>query len=327
MELPLPYEARPYRGQADHAAMASILTAYRQHAGNPEMSTAEQFDVNYANLTNCDVSTDIVVIEIANRGPVGYVRTSWEELQDGTRDYVLFAPMRPVHLTEALFAAMVAAQEDHMRPMAAGVAKARFRSYSPHPGPGLAATGEAAWLEALGYSAVRFTAALQRPDLEDIPDRQLPDGVEIRPVTPEMIRPILEAHHENFRDDWDFTEATEEDFKRMLDDPLLDPSLWKIAWVGDTVVGQVKSFINAEENAEMGYLRGYTEYISTHVEWRNKGIAGALLAASLRELKARGMTEAALGADADNPGGAFQLYTKMGFQLRSYEAAYAKALT
>jgi ribosomal protein S18 acetylase RimI-like enzyme len=222
---------------------------------------------------------------------------------------------------------MVAAQEDHMRPMAAGVAKARFRSYSPHPGPGLAATGEAAWLEALGYSAVRFTAALQRPDLEDIPDRQLPDGVEIRPVAPEMIRPILEAHHENFRDDWDFTEATEEDFKRMLDDPLLDPSLWKIAWVGDTVVGQVKSFINAEENAEMGYLRGYTEYISTHVEWRNKGIAGALLAASLRELKARGMTEAALGADTDNPGGAFQLYTKMGFQLRSYEAAYAKALT
>jgi hypothetical protein len=29
------------------------------------------------------------------------------------------------------------------------------------------------------------------------------------------------------------------------------------------------------------------------------------------------MTEAALGADTDNPGGAFQLYTKMGFQLRS----------
>jgi mycothiol synthase len=327
MKLPPPYGIRPYRGRADHPAMASILTEYRLHGGNPEMSTAEQFDVNYANLTNCDVATDIAVVETTGDEAVGYVRTSWDELQDGSRDYVLFAPMRPAHLTEPLFAAIVEGQEDHMRPMAEGVANARFRSYAPHPGPGLAATHEAAWLEAAGYEAVRFTASLQRPDLENIPDLPLPEGVEIRPVTSEMIRPILEAHHENFRDEWDFTEATEEDFQRMLADPLLDPSLWKIAWAGDVVVGQVKSFINAEENAEMGYLRGYTEYISTHVDWRNKGIAGSLLAASLRELKGRGMTEAALGADTDNPGGAFQLYTKMGFQLRSYEAAYAKALT
>jgi len=214
-----------------------------------------------------------------------------------------------------------------MRPMADGFANARFRAYAPHPGPGLAATREAAWLEAAGYAAVRFTASLVRPDLENIPDLPLPAGVEMRPVAPEMVRPILEAHHENFRGDWDFTEATEEDFRRMLDDPLRDETLWKIAWSGATVVGQVKSFINAEENTEMGYLRGYTEYISTHIDWRNKGIAGSLLAASLLELKARGMTEAALGADTDNPGGAFQLYTKMGFELRSYEAAYAKPLS
>ena len=59
----------------------------------------------------------------------------------------------------------------------------------------------------------------------------------------------------------------------------------------------------------------------------NKGIAGALLAASLHELKARGMAEAALGVDTENPGGAFQLYTKLGFELEAYEAAYAKPLT
>ena len=132
---------------------------------------------------------------------------------------------------------------------------------------------------------------------------------------------------EAFRGSWDFREATAGDFQQFLDDPLRDESMWKVAWAGDTVVGQVKSFINAEENAEMGYLRGYTENISTHAEWRNRGIAGALLASSLRELKNRGMTEAALKADTENPGGAFQLYTKMGFRLRSYEAAYAKPIT
>ena len=179
----------------------------------------------------------------------------------------------------------------------------------------------------LGYGAVRFEAVLVRPDLENIPDLALPGGVEVRSVTPEMLRPIFDTHWEAFRGSWDFREMKEEDFQEYIDDPMRDESLWKIAWVGDTVVGQVKSFINAEENSERGYLRGYTEYISTHALWRNQGIAGALIAMSLRELKARGMTQAALGVDTENPGGAFHLYTSLGFELRSYEAVYAKPLT
>ena len=75
-----------------------------------------------------------------------------------------------------------------------------------------------------------------------------------------------------------------------------------------------------------GYLRGYTEYISTHHDWRNRGIAGALLAMSLQASSGnRGMTEAALGVDTNNPGGAFQLYTKLGFELQAYQAVYAQA--
>ncbi len=327
MPLPAPYVARPYRGPADHAIMAKILAEYNQHAGLSEIPTADQFDVSYANLTNCDPATDIVVVETTGGEPAAYARVSWELLEEGSSDYILFGPTRPDHLAEPLFLAMVAAQETHLRPMADGVAHARFRAYAPHPGPGLAPTHESAWLESVGYRAIRFEASLVRPDLDDIPDRPLPEGVEIRPVTPETIRSIWEAHSEAFRGEWDFHVETEQDYRQFYDDPLRDESLWKIAWVGDTVVGQVKSFINAEENAEMGYLRGYTEYISTHAQWRNRGIAGALLAMSLGELKERGMTEAALGVDTGNPGGAFQLYTSLGFELRSYEAVYAKALS
>ena len=89
------------------------------------------------------------------------------------------------------------------------------------------------------------------------------------------------------------------------------------------VVGQVKSFINAEENATTGRLRGYTEFISTTLGWRGKGIARALIVASLHELKARGMTEAALGADTDNPQ-AFDLYRMLGFEVIAYQAQYDK---
>jgi ribosomal protein S18 acetylase RimI-like enzyme len=326
MDLPAPYVARSYRGPHDHPAMASILGEYRQHAGAAEHPTAEQFDNTYAHLINCDPASDVAIVE-ASGEPVGYVRTTWEELDDGTRDLVVFSPTRTAHLRQPLFDALLTAQESHLHPLAVGASSARFRAYAPHPGPGEEPTDESAWLEDRGYEAVRFGAWLVRPDLENIPDLSLPEGVELRAATPERLRRIFEAHWEAFRGDWDFQELTEEDYQQFVDDPLRDETMWKIAWAGDTVVGQVKSFINDEENAAMGYQRGYTENISTHAEWRNRGIAGALLAASLGEIKARGMTEAALGVDTSNPGGAFQLYQKLGFQLRAYEATYVKRLT
>jgi len=38
------------------------------------------------------------------------------------------------------------------------------------------------------------------------------------------------------------------------------------------------------------------------------------------------MTEAALGVDTNNPGGAFQLYTSLGFELVAYEVVYTKPI-
>lgn len=325
MLLPEPYRARRYRGNADHSEMAPVLAAYRLHLGEPEMVTAEDLDQHYAHLHDCDPDNDIAVIE-HDGDVVGYSRVSWDDLEGGIRDCVVFAPLRPDHLSEALFIALVAAQEAHMEPWGRAVATARYRAFASHPGPGLPPVDDAAWLEALGYRATHWSGWLVRPHLDDIPDASLPEGVELRPVAPEHVRPILEAHLEAFRGEWDFREPTEGDYLDMADHPHRDESLWKVAWAGDTVVGQVKSFINQPENAERGYQRGYTEHISTHRDWRNHGIAGALLSMSLRELKERGMTQAALGADINNPGGAFHLYTSLGFELQRYEAIYTKAI-
>jgi len=301
--------------------MVRVLAAARVAAGNPEMPTVEQFDVTYANLHDCDPATDIAIVE-KDGEMVAYTRTSFEDLGTGVRDLVVFTPILPGHADRTVFDALVAADEKHLRPAAEG--ETRFRAYASHPGPDAPAVGQSAWLEAAGYTATEWSAVLVRPHLDDIPERTLPEGVELRPVTEDQVRQILDAHFEAFRGEWDFREPLEEDYAELIDRPDRDVSLWRVAWAGDTVVGQVKTFINAEENAERGYLRGYTEYISTHAEWRNRGIAGALLAMSLEELRRRGMTEASLGVDTNNPGGAFQLYTSLGFELRAYEVVYTK---
>jgi ribosomal protein S18 acetylase RimI-like enzyme len=309
--------------------MAEVLAAHRVFHGNPSLPSAEQFDASYTHLVDCDPDTDIIVIEHVDGRSVemvGYGRTSWTDLETGVRDCVVFCPTHPDHLTQPLLRSLVGAQEQHMAPWAEQAEHARYRAYATHPGPGLAATGEAAWLELLDYRATEWEAWLVRPDLDGIPERRLPEGVEVRTVQPDQVRPIWEAHWEAFRGEWDFKEPTAADIDAELAEPFHDPSLWKVAWSGDQIVGQVKSYINHEENAERGYLRGYTEYISTHREWRNRGIASALLALSLYELKARGMTDAALGVDTNNPGGAFQVYTSLGFELQNYEAIYTKPI-
>ena len=327
MNLRAPYSARPYRGRTDHPAMAAVLAAYREHSGDPELPTVEQFDATYSHLTDCDPENDIVVVETTAGDVVGYCRASWNDLDSGRRDCVMFSPTMPEHLAEPLFSELVTAQEHHMKSWAEVVDDARFCAYAVHPGPGEPATREAAWLESMGYRATEWGASLVRPHLDDIPVRHLPDGVDVRPVRPEQVRAIWEAHWEAFRGEWDFKEPTSDDIDAALAEPYLDPSLWKIAWAGDQIVGQVKSYINPEENAARGHLRGYTEYISTHHDWRNRGIAGALLAMSLQELKRRGMTEAVLGVDTNNPGGAFQLYTSLGFELQNYEVVYTKQIS
>lgn len=301
--------------------MVRVLTAAREHAGDSEMPTLEQFGVAYSNLQDCDPANDIAVVEAGDE-VVAYTRTAFEDLATGVRDLIVFTPIRPEHADRPLFDALVRADEEHLRPT--GQPGSRFRAYASHPGPGLPAEGQSAWLEDAGYMATEWGASLVRPHLDDIPQRALPAGVELRAVTEQQIRPILDAHFEAFRGEWDFREPTKEDFREAIDHPDRDESLWRVAWAGDSVVGQVKSYINPAENAKRGYLRGYTEYISTHRDWRNRGIAGALLAMSLEELRRRGMTEAALGVDTNNPGGAFQLYTSLGFELRSYEVVHTK---
>ena len=78
-------------------------------------------------------------------------------------------------------------------------------------------------------------------------------------------------------------------FPMHLISPTFDPSLWRVAWDGDDVVGMVRSFINAGENAEYERKRGYTQYISVRRPWRRRGIARALLVMGLHALKERGV--------------------------------------
>jgi len=187
--------------------------------------------------------------------------------------------------------------------------------------------GVAELLVGAGYAVARRWYQMTRPLAGDIPDAPLPAGLEVRPALPAQYRQIWEADVEAFRDHWGFAEPPAAAYAEWLEDPVAMMSeLWQIAWDGDQVAGQVRSFINHQENAEQGRLRGYTECISVRRPWRRRGLAQALILRSVRLLQELGMTEAALGVDTQNTSGALRLYERCGFRPARSGALYRKPL-
>jgi ribosomal protein S18 acetylase RimI-like enzyme len=86
------------------------------------------------------------------------------------------------------------------------------------------------------------------------------------------------------------------------------------------------NFIYPAENKTLGQRRGWLDHVSVRRPWRRRGLASALIAESLRAIADAGMTDAALGVDAENPTGALRVYESLGFRPTRTGVSYRKAM-
>jgi ribosomal protein S18 acetylase RimI-like enzyme len=321
---PIPgFRLRHLRIPDDIAQMNGIANAVRLAQGDNFYTTDEQMQRFYEDPPGSDPARDVAIADIDGR-IVGYGRAASNQEPDGRRIYELLPFVDPTVAGEEVFTAMVDALELRLRTIASEHPDGEklFETFGADRAP-----EREALLRAYGYEPVRHGYSMVRPSVDDLPDAPLPAGLEIREVLPEHLPAIWAADQEAFRDAWGFRPATEGDYQRFLTDPVMsDTSLWRVAWDGAEVAGQVRSFINAEENERFGRKRGYTENISVRRPWRRRGLARALIAASFPLLRARGMTEAGLGVDTENVSGALRVYEGCGFRPISRNTVYRKSL-
>jgi ribosomal protein S18 acetylase RimI-like enzyme len=181
-------------------------------------------------------------------------------------------------------------------------------------------------LTAAGFEPIGFSADMVRTSLEEVERRPLPSGLVVRPVVSDDLRAIWVADVEAFREHPGFVEQDEEDFGRFCDEAAAGTDLWRVAWDGDAVVGQVRTRVREGEAERIGRRRAWTEEISTRRDWRGRGVASALITASLKQLADLGFDEAALSADIDNDSGSFRLYESLGYQEVLRSAGLARPL-
>lgn len=187
-------------------------------------------------------------------------------------------------------------------------------------------TASSAFAEAIGYRRIRYSFEMRRDLSTPLPDAPLPPGLELRPVVMSDLRRIFDANAEAFMDHWEAAVRTDDDFRHWVEDPDLDISLWRVAWDGDEVAGVSVNTIYTEENEELGIKVGWLDRVSVRRPWRRKGVGAAVIAASLHAFRDRGMVEASLGVDAENPTGALALYERLGFTRHRSFRIYRKAL-
>jgi mycothiol synthase len=314
---------RPFDPARDHEALADLIGAANIADGTDWIPTAEELRADFAHTAEFDARRDILVAEVD--GVVVAAAETAVRTRDGIGVHDIDGWVRPGWRRRGLGRALLHWTERRAVEVARVDGRTGPRALSAWPD--VAQVGAVALYEREGYDVVRHGFLMVRDLGEPIPDLPLPDGLEIRAVRPADQRRIWDAEVDAFRDHWDAAERTDADFEHRLAGPDLDTRRWQVAWDGDEVAGSVITYVHQEENAALGMSRGLLERISVRRPWRRRGLASALIARSLRDLRTLGLAEAALGVDAENVSGALRVYEAIGFRRARTAANYRKAFT
>ncbi len=292
----------------DWEEMTRLLNADFAEGGHERFTTVDNFRRGYEESDDLVPERDIRVAE-GRDGLIGYVAGfTWRELAG---DQVLFHVGRvdPAWKRQGIGTELLGwVQALLAERITSTPSVLRTNSVSP-------STTE--FMVKNGYEVTQHEGFMVRPNLDDIEEFPVPEGLEVRPVHDSDLRAIYEAEILHFEDHWGQSEEEEGWWDRFRNDPYRDLSLWQVAFDGNDIVGVVRPFINPEENDVLGRKRGYTEDISTRRDWRGKGVASALISRALVAQRDRGMEESALSVHVENPHGAYRLYERHGFQLSS----------
>ncbi|MEO5704919.1 MAG: GNAT family N-acetyltransferase [Candidatus Limnocylindrales bacterium] len=313
---------RPYAGEADIPEIVRIKNAEAEADGLQYRTNVAEMAAELGHPSpSFDPARDVTIAEFDGL-VVGLASRETIDTTDGLREHRNDGEVDPAFRRRGIGGALLAESLRRHRAFAETDPSDRPRVFGSWSWERQA--GNEALLRGEGFETVRYFFDMVRPNLDDIPEIALPDGLTLRPIDRSMAKQVWDADVEAFQDHWGGFDHSDEHLQRWLDNPNTDLSIWVIAFDGDDVAGGIVNGIDPEQNAALGLQRGWLQSVFTRRPWRRRGLATALIAASLQVLRDRGMTSAALGVDAANPSGALGLYEGLGFQVDKRASAWRK---
>jgi len=182
-----------------------------------------------------------------------------------------------------------------------------------------------------GFSPLRYWYSMRRDLSQPIPDGYLPSGLTLCTYRPELGQALWEAFNESFNDFWGFEPISYEEWlKYLIQTPSFRPELSFLALDGEGgathIAGFSVNFVREEDNQRQGIAEGSIGELGTRRPWRKRGIASALVCASMRAFKAAGLDFAALSVDTESQTGALSLYERLGFTVFKRSITFSKPI-
>ena len=171
-------------------------------------------------------------------------------------------------------------------------------------------------LQSRGYEHIRTDWRMQIDLDQPIPEPVWPDGITLQTYRhPEMLREVVLADKEAFRDHHGFVEENDEEELADREHEIntntdFDAQYWKVARAGTDIAGLCLTFSKFHGDE----TRGYVDSLGVLPAFRRQGLGLALLRDTFQRLQRAGLRSCVLGVDAGSLTGAQRLYQKAGMR-------------
>ena len=184
--------------------------------------------------------------------------------------------------------------------------------------------------EDLGFRLIR-SSSFMKMSLDKIPfnigENREVDMRKLDVTSEEDIILLNNLENECFKEHFNYRPSQIEETRHwLLENPWLQWQAYFFAELEGKSVGYISIGIDEKYNREKETLSGWINDIGVLKPFRRRGIGTALMLKGLNELKNKGLENALLYVDDENPTKAIKLYEKIGFKIVKKTQIYQKKL-
>lgn len=317
MAFPAGYSLRPPRPDELDAALA-LLNEEPEALYGRSPATADWLSEIWFG-PGADLERDVAVVVDADGGMVGTLSV---EAAPPYTSIQAVGVVAMAHHGRGLGAAVVAETERRARryaELAPAGSRVTLEAVTIPDEPRVAEL-----LRTLGYVEVSRTyvalVGFDRPP----PEPPAVEGIEIRSLQPGQERAVYECLTEGFVGAWDGSgwPSWELWHHRYIASRPFDPSLWLVAWDGDTAVGALVGRAEIEDHP----LHGWVSLLAVRPRARGRRVGELLTLHAFGIFHDRGRVGVGLSVTYAEPDAAVRLYRRLGMEFTPEIASWEKEL-
>ncbi len=187
--------------------------------------------------------------------------------------------------------------------------------------------GHRALAAAAGMTAERWFSTMVRAAAAPTPVVPVPDGIRISEFRLDQEEDARRARNDAFRDHWGSLPSQPEGWSKFIHGEHLRPDLSRVALDEDgAIVAFCLASVNEDDWELLGASHAYIDLIGVVRDHRRRGLAPAVIAATLDAVRTAGLAQVVLDVDTASPTGANTLYEGLGFAATERSVAFVERL-